>query len=230
LVAIVENINTVLSRIAEASRRSGRRPEEIKLVAISKTVGTEQMLEAIGAGIRALGENRVQEARSKWPIIAHQMTSRGCEFHLVGHLQRNKAKEAVRLFDLIHSLDSERLALEINKRAGEISKIQRVLIEVNTSGEASKFGIQPEEAENLINFVETCPNLKLEGLMTVGPLYGGSVGARQSFQTLRKLRDDCGGEERLPDLSMGMTQDFEEAIEEGATMIRVGTAIFGARR
>jgi hypothetical protein len=156
------------------------------------------------------------------------MLARGCQFHLVGHLQRNKAKIAVQIFDLIHSLDSERLAEELDRRAAEIGKKQRILIEVNTSGEETKFGVQPEKTKQLVEMVLGCPNLKLEGLMTVGPLYGGSVGARQSFQMLRRLRDQIGAD-LLPELSMGMTSDFEEAIEEGATLIRVGTAIFGPR-
>ncbi len=187
------------------------------------------MLEAIRAGVRFLGENRIQEAKQKWPLIQETMSSTGCEFHMVGHLQRNKARDAVRLFNLIHSLDSERLAKEIDRHAGEIGKKQRVLIEVNTSGEESKFGVQPEGTAKLIEAVQNYSNIKLEGLMTIGPLYGGPDGARRSFQILRQLREETGGEKLLPDLSMGMTQDFEEAIEEGATIIRVGTAIFGSR-
>lgn len=224
-----ENIAQVQQRMEEAALRSHRRPDEIKLVAVSKTVNVSRMLEAVRAGVRTLAENRVQEAKSKWAHIQEELDNRGCQFHMVGHLQRNKAKDAVRLFDLIHSLDSDRLALELDKRAEEAGKSQRVLIEVKTSGEEAKFGVPPDEAGKLVETVLRYPNLKLEGLMTVGPLYGGSIGARKSFQILRQLREDLGGEDLLPELSMGMTQDFEEAIEEGATMIRVGTAIFGVR-
>ena len=227
-MGVADSLAQVRRRLEEASRRSGRRPDEIQLVAISKTVDVPLMREAIAVGVPALGENRVQEALSKWPQIQDKMLARGCQFHLVGHLQRNKAKIAVQIFDLIHSLDSERLAEELDRRAAEIGKKQRILIEVNTSGEETKFGVQPEKTKQLVEMVLGCPNLKLEGLMTVGPLYGGSVGARQSFQMLRRLRDQIGAD-LLPELSMGMTSDFEEAIEEGATLIRVGTAIFGPR-
>lgn len=226
---ISTNIALLRQRISEAAFRAGRGPEQIKLVAVGKTVGTDRIVAAIDAGITLLGENRVQEARSKWPVIHEKLKTVKGEFHLVGHLQRNKAKEAVQLFDLIHSLDSERLALELDRRAREVGKTQRVLIEVNTSGEATKFGVKPEDAKPLIDLALKCRNLKLEGLMTVGPLYGSSIGARQCFEMLRDLQEELGGIRSLPELSMGMTQDFEEAIEEGATMIRIGTAIFGAR-
>ena len=186
------------------------------------------MLEAIRCDVRILGENRVQEARSKWSEIHEEMARNRCEFHLVGHLQRNKAKEAVNLFDSIHSLDSERLAMELDKRSGEIGKRQRVLIEVNTSGDESKYGIEPAETGTLLDAVIKCENLKIEGLMTIGPLYGGIRGARECFQMLRDLRDSLSAD-LLQELSMGMTGDFEAAIEEGATIIRVGTAIFGDR-
>jgi hypothetical protein len=147
----------------------------------------------------------------------------------VGHLQTNKAKEAVRLFDLIHSLDSERLAVELDRHAHEAGKVQRVLIEINTSGELTKFGIEPEEASGLIRTVQGLKHLRLEGLMTIGPLAGGLEAARRAFHRLGDLREAAGGPQHLPVLSMGMSQDFEIAIEEGATMIRVGTAIFGDR-
>lgn len=228
-MGIAGNLDQMRERIAQAAVRSGRRPEEIFLVAVSKTVPAPAMLEAVRLGVKALGENRVQEARGKWPLIEAEMKARGCQFHMVGHLQTNKAKDAVRLFDLIHSLDSERLAEELARRARELGKVQRVLIEVNISGEASKYGVSPQETGKLIEAVGWLPNLRLEGLMTIGPLEGGREAARRSFQTLRRLRGDLGGREKLPQLSMGMTQDFETAIEEGATMIRVGTAIFGAR-
>jgi pyridoxal phosphate enzyme (YggS family) len=228
-MGVLENLLQVKKTVEDAAIDCGRDPASIAIVAVSKTQSYPLMLEGIEAGLYALGENRVQEAREKWPRVQDAMASSGCEFHLVGHLQRNKARFAVRLFDLIHSVDSDRLAEELNKRARDIGKTQRVLIEVNTSGEESKFGVSPDDADPLIKFVQACPNLKLEGLMTVGPLYGGSHGARESFQTLRQLRDDLGGAGLLPQLSMGMTQDYIEAIEEGATILRIGTAIFGTR-
>jgi pyridoxal phosphate enzyme (YggS family) len=228
-LGVKENLQEILRRIEEKALECEREAQQIRLVAVSKTMPVDLMLDAIGAGVGALGENRVQEAKAKWPRVQEAMASQGCEFHLVGHLQRNKAKEAVKLFDLIHSLDSERLALELERRAAEAGKVQRVLIEVNTSGDESKFGAAPEATETLLRTTLDCPHLKVEGLMTIGPLYGGLYGARECFQMLRRIRDDLGGEKLLPDLSMGMTQDFEAAIEEGATIVRIGTAIFGTR-
>jgi len=226
---LAENLERVRRRMAEAARQAGRRPDEVFLVAVSKTVDPARILEALRCGVLALGENRVQEARDKWPVLEAEMRRRGAEFHLVGHLQTNKAKDAVRLFDLIQSLDSERLAVELDRRAAEIGKVQRVLIEVNTSGELTKFGVEPGEAALLIETVRSLKALQLEGLMTIGPLGGGPEAARRAFRTLRELREANGGPARLPVLSMGMTQDFEAAIAEGATMIRVGTALFGDR-
>jgi hypothetical protein len=228
-LSISDNLRQVENRIAETALRSGRNPREVKLVAVSKTFPADKMLEALTAGARILGENRIQEARAKFPAIEKTLRDLKGEFHLVGHLQRNKAKEAVRLFDLIHSIDSERIAREVNRRAEEIGKIQRVLIEVNTSGEPQKYGIPPQETEELVEIVSGLLHLKLEGLMTVGPLYGGLHGARECFRLLRRLRDEAGGADRLPELSMGMTADFEIAVEEGSTMVRIGTAIFGER-
>ncbi|MFH1862384.1 MAG: YggS family pyridoxal phosphate-dependent enzyme [bacterium] len=226
---ISANLIHLRQRIQAAAERAGRRSEEINLAAISKTVSTELMLAAIQQGVRILGENRVQEARWKWQEIGAELHRCGCEFHLVGHLQSNKAKEAVRLFDLIHSLDSVKLAEELNWRAGEIGKTQRVLIEVNSSGEANKFGAPPEEIAQLVDYTRSLPNVHVEGLMTIGPLSGGMEAARIAFRLLHRLREECGGAVVLPELSMGMSQDFEAAIEEGATLIRVGTTIFGAR-
>lgn len=228
-MGLLENLNQLRKRITDTARQCNRNPASITIVAVSKTQGVPLIIEAIEAGVEALGENRIQEARDKWPQIQDALASSGAEFHLVGHLQRNKAKYAVRMFDLIHSLDSDRLAIEIDKRARDVGKIQRVLIEVNTSDEKTKFGVPPDETKDLIQVVLDCPNLKLEGLMTVGPLYGGSIGARTSFKILKRLRDELGGTNLLPRLSMGMTQDFEEAVEEGATILRIGTAIFGER-
>jgi len=227
--SIAHNLDRVRERIRIAAERCGRSVQEIQIVAISKEVGADRMLEALALGVKALGENRVQDAREKWPMIDIEMRRRACEFHMVGHLQTNKAKEAVRLFDLIHSLDSERLARELEQRAGEAGKLQRVLIEVNTSQELTKFGIEPQAVQELVTLVRSLRNLRLEGLMTIGPLTGGVQAARECFRMLRNMRHDLGGREALPILSMGMTQDFETAIEEGADMVRIGTAIFGGK-
>ncbi|MCX6639649.1 MAG: YggS family pyridoxal phosphate-dependent enzyme [bacterium] len=228
-MGILSNLQSVQQRIAGAAAQAGRSPEQIKLVAVSKTIAAERIIEAIHCGATILGENRVQEAKEKWSSITlHLHECRG-ELHLIGHLQRNKVKDAVRLFDLIHSVDSIRLAEEIDTRAVAIGKVQRVLVEVNTSGEASKSGVEPSKTGELIETILRLQNIRLEGLMTVGPLFGGSSGARESFQLLRKLRDQFGGEKLLPELSMGMSGDFEIAIAEGANLVRIGSAIFGAR-
>jgi pyridoxal phosphate enzyme (YggS family) len=216
--------------VEQAALRSARQPEDVQIVAVSKTIGADLMQQALRLGMAALGENRVQEAREKHPEIEALLKEKDAQFHLVGHLQTNKAKEAVRLFDLIQSVDSERLAHELDQRAREIGKVQRVLIEVNTSEELTKFGVEPHDLMSLARVVRSLNNLRFEGLMTIGPLTGGTGGARACFQELRNLWHELGGRETLPILSMGMTQDFEIAIEEGATMIRVGSAIFGARQ
>jgi pyridoxal phosphate enzyme (YggS family) len=222
-------LKQVWENIGKAAERSGRNPSAVRLVAASKTIEPALILQAIASGVTILGENRVQEAKEKWPQIENRMRACKCEFHMVGHLQTNKSRDAVHLFEVIQSLDSERLARSLDQHAQELGKVQRVLVEVNTSFELTKFGVEPEEAHNLIKIVQTFKNLKLEGLMTIGPLTGGAMAARQAFRRLSELRDQCGGLQSLPELSMGMSQDYEIAIEEGATMIRVGSAIFGDR-
>lgn len=224
-----QRLKQLYDRIRAAALRSNRKFEEIQLVAVSKTVEPERMICAIEAGVKILGENRVQEAKRKWPLIEPTARSRQCEFHLVGHLQTNKAKDAVKLFDLIHSVDSERLAEELDHRAGENGKIQRVLIEVNTSGETTKYGVHPDNLPVLSKMIRSTRNLRLEGLMTIGPLGGGGEATRASFRLLRNLRDRLSDANFQMKLSMGMSQDFEIAIEEGADFIRIGTSIFGER-
>jgi PLP dependent protein len=228
-MSIAENIDQIRQRIQIAAEIAGRHPSEIKLIAVSKTISSELIREAISHGVVIFGENRVQETRSKWSDIERELAAVSGELHMIGHLQRNKVKDAVRLFDLIHSLDSIALAEEINHRATELGKVQRVLIEVITSGEISKSGVEPAGLDALIASISRLNHLKLEGLMTIGPLEGGTIGARESFQQLHDLRDRVGGAEILPELSMGMSQDFEIAITEGSTMVRIGTAIFGTR-
>lgn len=227
--SIRDNLLRVLERMEQAARRAGRDTGEITLIAVSKTVGIAQIREAIEAGVTILGENYVQEAQEKIEQVGH-----GIQWHMIGHLQSNKAKYAVTLFDYIHSLDGITLAREIDRRAAQKGKKVRVLVEVNLSGETSKFGIGSDEVMELIHHVSSLEHISVEGLMTMPPYFDEPEKARPYFIRLRDLRDRIQKEEiegvRMDELSMGMSGDFEAAIEEGATMIRVGTAIFGERR
>lgn len=219
----------VAEQVAEAALRVGRRPEEIKIVAVSKGVDDARIREAVTAGARILGENRVQEAQAKMARLADLPVA----WHLVGHLQTNKVKYAVKLFACLHSLDSVRLAEEIQRRAEQAGRVMPALVEVNVSGEATKFGVPPRELRPLLEAVARLPLVKIEGLMTMAPVVSRSEEARPYFQALRRLAEEAAGW-GLPgismrELSMGMTQDFPVAVEEGATLLRIGTAIFGAR-
>ncbi len=224
---IAEAVAEVRERIAGAARRNGRKPEEILLVAVTKTVPAERIQEAIRAGIRALGENRVQEAEEKIRGIRDKVA-----WHLVGHLQTNKARKAVEIFDWIQAVDSLHLAQAVGKRGRELGKAVPVLVEVNTSGEATKYGLSPERAGEELERIAKVEGLAVKGLMTVGS-FGPMEEARACFRNLRKLRDEIARcafpNVAMEHLSMGMTNDFEVAIEEGATMVRIGTAIFGGR-
>jgi pyridoxal phosphate enzyme (YggS family) len=196
-------------------------------VAVAKTFPPEAIREAAEAGIRDVGENRVQEASAKFQVLGRDVT-----WHLVGHLQTNKVKKALEIFDWIHSVDSLRLAEEISRRAERVGREVDVLVEVNVSGEPSKFGVRPSELHRLIEQVVRLPHLRLRGLMTIAPLVDDPEKARPYFAALRELRDQLlrsGVADHLPHLSMGMTDDFEVAVEEGATMVRIGRAIFGER-
>jgi pyridoxal phosphate enzyme (YggS family) len=229
--SLIENISAVYKRISHAAMRAGRSPEEVRLIAVTKTVEAERIREAIDAGLRIFGENRVQEAQKKISDLEFRISNLNIEWHLIGHLQRNKAKYAVRLFDLIHSVDSPGLAGELNKHAEKIGKVQDVLVEVKLSHEKEKHGALREELPGLLDAVGDLKNLKVRGLMTIPPLFEDPEDARPFFRELRELRDRFAQKGAdLPELSMGMSDDFEVAIEEGATMVRVGTAIFGARR
>ena len=223
---IAENIKSVTQRIANACEKSGRMPEDIRLVCVTKAASIEKTEEALAAGVHSLGENRVQDAVKKYAAIGSR-----AEWHLIGHLQTNKAKDAIRIFSLIHSVDSIRLAKEIDKEAAKINKVQDVLIQVNTSGEASKFGIEPSFLENILKEVALYPNITIKGLMTIAPDVSDPETVRPYFRALRELRDRINGLKlttyNLQILSMGMTGDFEVAIEEGSNMVRVGRAIFG---
>jgi len=225
---IADHIASIRQRMLAAAARAGRNPESIRLMAVSKTVMPEQIRQAIDAGVTLLGENYVQEAREKIPAVGHDV-----EWHMIGHLQTNKAKYVVALFDWIHSIDRLELASELDKRAGQHNRKLNVLIEVNVSGEDSKSGAEPSQVPDLVRQVSLLPNLSIQGLMTMPPYSDNPENSRPFFIALRRLRDQIAAA-RIPgvsmnELSMGMTDDFEVAIEEGATIIRVGRAIFGAR-
>lgn len=225
-MSVKDNLARINGRIAAAALKAGRDPADVTLVAVTKTFSPEAIEEAIASGITIIGENRVQEARDKYALIGDRVT-----WHLVGHLQTNKVKDALNIFSLIHSLDSRHLAEEITKRS---DKSVDCLIEVNTSGEATKFGLQPDAVFDFLAFLKDRPKINLLGLMTIGPGVAVSdpEASRPCFRLLRNLRDELAQKinRPLPVLSMGMSADFEVAVEEGSTMIRIGTALFGFRR
>jgi pyridoxal phosphate enzyme (YggS family) len=225
---IADNVKTVTDRITSAAKRSGRDLPSVKLVVVSKTVGVDRISEAVAAGALILGENRVQEAKEKIEKLGPIAS-----WHLIGHLQTNKAKYAVKLFYLIHSVDSLELAKEIDKQAAKIGKVQDVLIEVSIAGEASKAGVASENAVALIKGAAKLKNISIKGLMTMPPFSDRPEDSRPYFKKLRELSESVARENipsvSMKELSMGMSGDFEVAIEEGATMVRVGTAIFGDR-
>src|SRR6184192_4577903 len=224
---IAENVACVREQIAQAAAKARRAVDEIELVAITKTHPAEKVREAIEAGQNLFGESRVQEARAKIPELPSSV-----RWHFVGHLQKNKIRHALPLFELIHSVDSFALAEEINRIAEEDGKHPRVLLEVNVAGEGSKFGFKPETVRAEMESLLALPRLSIEGLMIIPPLAGEAEASRTFFVQLRELRDALEKEFdlKLPRLSMGMTNDFTVAIEEGATLVRVGTAIFGERQ
>jgi pyridoxal phosphate enzyme (YggS family) len=223
---IRENLQRVRERIEGAARRAGRDPKDVRLVAVSKTVEVERIREAIDAGVTILGENYVQEAQRKIEQIGKPVS-----WHFIGHLQSNKAKYAVNLFEAIHSLDSQSLAEELDRRAERANVRMKVMIEVNLSGEATKFGTEEEKVFQLARRLGELRHLSLEGLMTMPPYVEDPEVNRPYFIQLRTLKEKMAKEGiLLGELSMGMSNDFEVAIEEGATYVRVGTAIFGARK
>jgi len=226
-VSITDNLRSVRGRVAAACERAGRSPDEVTIVGVSKTFPPALVVEACRAGLTDIGENRVQEGAAKIPKVA-ALGSRP-RWHLVGHLQTNKVKTALGLFDIIHSVDSVRLAEFISRHVESLPVRQAgplpILLEVNVAGEARKFGLKPKETGRALEQIARLPGLAVQGLMTVAPLVGDPEEARPVFRELRRLRDALG----LRDLSMGMTDDFEVAIEEGATIVRIGRAIFGSR-
>jgi pyridoxal phosphate enzyme (YggS family) len=228
-----ENLALIQKRI-EAVLKAVRSPQEIILVAVTKGVGLPLIFEAIESGVVHIAESRVQETLLKYDSLNDFACKRDLHliWHLVGHLQTNKAKDAVRIFDLIHSVDSVRLACEINRQAQKISKIQDILLEVNVAKEKSKFGLFIEEVLPVFAEIDGCDHIRVQGLMTVAPMVDHPQQAQQYFHSLKELRDRiCAATSRpWPILSMGMTDDFEVAIQEGATMVRIGRGIFGERQ
>lgn len=225
---IAENLEKLKERINSACQRVGRNSEGITLVCVTKTVGIAQINKVLNCGISDVGENYVQEALAKSKQLKELDLKTHINWHMVGHLQKNKAKYAVRLFNLIHSIDSFDLAVEVDRCAQKIGKRVDVLIQVDTSGESSKFGLSPLELRNSISDMGNLPNLRIKGLMTIAPFSDNPEASRPFFRKLRLLKEEIN-KPPLTTLSMGMTQDFEVAIEEGTNILRIGRAIFGER-
>lgn len=233
MLDIDDNLARVFDRIAEAASRASRDPSDIELIAVSKTRTVEEIQRAIEAGVTNIGENRIQEAEAKFVQLGLNEPHPKVRRHFVGHLQRNKVKKALPLFDLIHSVDSLRLGEAISQQAQVLGKKADVLVEVNTSSEASKFGLEIEETTDIVERLSQLPNIRILGLMTVAAFIQDAEKVRPCFVELRRLsekirRQDYPGIE-MKYLSMGMSSDFETAIEEGANMVRIGTSIFGER-
>jgi PLP dependent protein len=225
---ITENLGRVMERIEAAAKRAGRDPQTIRLVAVSKTVEPERIRAALDAGAKTFGENYIQEAQKKIPVLGPDAS-----WHFIGHLQKNKAKYAVRLFDWVHSVDGFVLAEELNRAALKEGKVQDILLQVDLSGEETKFGAPEQTLPVICEKIAELEAIRIKGLMTLPPFSDDPEDSRPYFKKLRLLRDRLA-EMKIPhismhDLSMGMSADFEVAIEEGATLVRVGTAIFGPR-
>lgn len=224
-----DKLKHIGERIRQAAEARGRNPESIRLVAVSKTVDADRVREAVDAGVTILGENYIQEAGEKISALSDCNVS----WHFIGHLQTNKAKYAVKLFDLIHTADSLKLAQELNRQAAKIAKVQDILIQVNIGEEESKSGTSAQELETLLREISRFDHLSVKGLMTIPPFYDEPEKVRPFFSALRKLRDQMRNQGipniSMNELSMGMSGDFETAIGEGATLVRIGTAIFGER-
>lgn len=226
---IAERLTEIRARIAQAAARAGRRRDDVRIVAAAKGQAREKIEEALDAGIRLIGHNYLQEAAREMPLIQRPDS----EFHMIGHLQRNKAGKALELFDVIQTVDDERLAIALDRRAAMLDRTMGVLIQVNLSGEPQKSGLPADEVAALIEAIRGLSSLRLMGLMTMPPFFDDPDRARPYFAQLKDLRDSLVRSETLaPDmteLSMGMTGDFEVAVEEGATLVRIGTALFGER-
>jgi hypothetical protein len=224
-MSVKENLQRLHERIARAADRAGRNPADIQLVVVTKTVEVDKIKEALDCGVRIIGESRIHEAAEKQPHIG-----RSVQWHMVGHLQSRKARQGVELFDMVQSVESISTARALQKRCAEAGLTMPILIEINTSGEEQKYGIQPEQAQEFIREVTEMDRLRIRGLMTMAAFVPDPEAARPSFRRLRQLAEMLRQEhiERagLEILSMGMSNDFEVAIQEGATMLRIGTAIF----
>lgn len=226
--SIEENITEVKRRVEEAAKKAGRNPEDVLILAVSKTIDVPRIKEAVQCGLNSLGENRVQEIMDKYEPMGE-----GINWHLIGHLQTNKVKYIIDKVCLIHSVESLKLAEEINKKAEKVGIIMDILVEVNISDEESKFGIKPEDCESFIRELSKMKNINVKGLMTVAPFTENPEENRVYFKGLKDLLVDINNKKidniNMSELSMGMTGDFEVAVEEGATIVRVGTGIFGER-
>lgn len=223
---VAENLKSVTQRITRCCEKSRRSADEVTLVCVTKEATVKEALEVVRLGAVNLGENRVQELVSKHKVIGDKAA-----WHLVGHLQTNKVRDAIKVASLIHSVDSVKLASRIDKEAAKINKVQNILIQVNVSGETTKFGISPDEVSELLKEISAHRNISVKGLMTIAPEVDNPEQVRPYFRALRELRDKINSLHAshftLKDLSMGMTNDFEVAIEEGSNMVRIGRAIFG---
>lgn len=226
---VTENLKQVEEKIVKACERSGRPREEVTLIAVSKTKPVEMIEEAMRSGIRIFGENKVQEIIKKEAVLPNDI-----DWHLIGHLQRNKVRQIAGKAAMIHSVDSLRLAEQIQKEYEKINETAKILVEVNVAREESKFGLMPEETEKVVREIAKMPNITVCGLMTIAPYVENPEDNRVHFQNLRKLLVDINAKNidniSMRELSMGMTGDYEIAIEEGATFVRVGTGIFGERQ
>lgn len=225
MTLMLGDIKLIYQKMAHSAMAAGREPNEVSLIAVSKMVPSKDIMKAFDIGLRNFGESKIQEAKEKISQEPLAVLNDGIKWHMIGHLQKNKAKTAVALFDLIHSIDSIELLEKINKHAGEIGKVQRVLIEVKLSNEFAKTGLDKELLKELIEKSRTLENVRVEGLMTIPPYFDNPEESRPYFKELKQLADKFG----LHELSMGMSGDYEVAISEGSTMVRVGTAIFGDR-
>jgi pyridoxal phosphate enzyme (YggS family) len=226
-VSLAENLDSIQQRIRSACERAGRNPESVTLLAVTKGQPPEVVSEAGKLGLTFFGENKIQEAKAKIPLSSGKL-----RWHFIGHLQTNKCRDAVELFELIQSVDSLYVAQEISKRADQAGKTMPIFLEVNLAGEASKFGYRPETLLAELNQINSLPRIEVHGLMTVPPWTSNAENVRPIFRQFRELKQRCeqilGAP--LPHLSMGMSGDFEVAIEEGATIVRIGTALFGPRK